>query len=154
MRELINERLIELSLDSDSKEEVIKNLADLICQDGRIDDCEGYIREVLNREKLSSTGIGFGIAIPHGKCQTVNTPTVAFGRLNRPIDWKSLDDQPVQVVFLLAVPEASATNEHLKILAALSRKLMDDDFRMELLSAADKEILVDLLESIFANAIA
>ena len=146
--DLINEKLIKLDIEKNKKEEIIRELAGLIDKENRLNDYEKYVSQVLDRENMTSTGIGFGIAIPHGKCSAVKIPTIAFGRLTGEVEWESLDDKPVQAVFLLAVPEEAASNEHLKILAALSRKLLDESFRENLLKINDKVHLLDLLSDV------
>lgn len=149
MNKIINKNLIKLDVEAESKEECMKELIKLMEVEGRLNDPVSYTEEVLGREKLCTTGIGFGIAIPHGKCEAVKIPTVAFGRLKSSIEWQSLDGDPVKMVFLLAVPKESESNEHLKILAALSRKLMNEEFRSDLLSIQDEAELLALLETIF-----
>lgn len=149
MDKIINKNLIKLNITANNKESCMKELISLMELEGRLNDASCYTEEVLNRESLSTTGIGFGIAIPHGKCGAVKVPTVAFGRLNNGIEWQSLDGEPVNMIFLLAVPKEAESNEHLKILAALSRKLMNEDFRKDLLNIQEKDELLSLLESIF-----
>ncbi|RSK25882.1 PTS fructose transporter subunit IIA [Bacillus sp. HMF5848] len=165
---IINENLIHLDFEVDSKEEAIRELSKIVLQQNRLNTYEtctapfeertavcnetknycydAFLKNVLDREELSTTGIGFGIAIPHGKCCAVAEPTVVFARLKKSIDWQSLDGEPVEAVFLLAVPKAAASNEHLRILAALSRKLMHDDFKDMLFTAQDKDALETLLK--------
>jgi len=152
MSKIINAELIKLNIDSNNKEEVIKELARLIDKEGRLNSFDGYVEEVLKREELSTTGIGFGVAIPHGKTNAVKVPTVVFGRTESGIEWQALDEQPVHMVFLLAVPEEATSNVHLKILAALSRKLMNEDFRQSILEIGSKEKLMQALEEIFSIA--
>lgn len=164
---IINENLIQLDLEVNSKEEAIKELSKVILEENRLNTYEScplalgerteicnetknycyqtYLQNVLDREKLSTTGIGFGIAIPHGKCCAVSEPTVAFGRLKKPLDWQSLDGDPVEIIFMLAVPSMSASNEHLKILAALSRKLMHKEFKEKLFTSQSKQELEGFL---------
>jgi len=149
MSDIINENLIKLDIQSDRKEEIIKVLANLINGEGRLNNYETYLDEVLRRENLTTTGIGFGIAIPHGKCSAVKIPTVAVGRISQGVDWNSLDDKPVHVVFLLAVPEEAVSDQHLKILAALSRKLMNEQFIHELFNSVDEDDLLQLLSGVF-----
>lgn len=153
MNSIINKRLIKLNLNGNNKKEIIVELAKLIAEEGRLNSIDEYIKEVIKREELSTTGIGFGVAIPHGKTNAVKVPTVAFGRAKRGVEWKSLDNEPVHMIFLLAVPEEAVSNTHLKLLAALSRKLMDENFRDKLLTANSEEKLVESLETIFANAL-
>lgn len=151
MEKIIDYNLIELNLESNNRIEVIEYMADLINKNGRLNEKEKYIKEVLKREELSSTGVGFGVGIPHGKSDAVKIPTVAFGRSKEGIEWNSLDGEPVHMVFLLAVPEEAASNQHLKILAALSRKLMSDEFRKLLLDTEDKEAIMKVLQEILAK---
>ncbi|MGM0240806.1 MULTISPECIES: fructose PTS transporter subunit IIA [Enterococcus] len=149
--EIINAELIDLDIDATTKEEAIQALAKKIHRADRLNDYDGYYESVIAREELTTTGIGFGIAIPHGKSPHVKETTVAFGRLNQALDWKSLDETDVNVVFLLAVPEACQGNQHLKIIASLSRKLIHEDFRKTLQDAKNpSEILAVLNESLQA----
>ncbi|KPU26584.1 hypothetical protein TR13x_09575 [Caloranaerobacter sp. TR13] len=151
MNKIINSKLVRLDINGTNKKEIIVELAKLIEQEGRLNSIDEYVEEVLKREELSTTGIGFGVAIPHGKTNAVKVPTVAFGRSKNGVEWQSLDDNPVHMIFLLAVPEEEASNAHLKLLAALSRKLMDESFRQELLTIDSEEKLIELLETIFTN---
>lgn len=153
MKEIINKKLIKLDLQGNNKEEVIKELSGLIKNDGRLNDYDAYIEEVFSREELTTTGLGYGIAIPHGKCDAVDIPSVAFGRVKKGIDWASLDGEPVNLVFLLAVPKEAESDQHLRILAALSRKLIDDEFRKELLEVENEDRLLELLSNIFDKAL-
>ncbi|MTI47545.1 PTS sugar transporter subunit IIA [Sporosalibacterium faouarense] len=153
MSNIINENLIKMELHGDSKEAIIRELAQSIDSEGRLNNFDDYVQEVIDREGLSTTGIGFGVAIPHGKTEAVKTPTVAFGRSKNGLEWESLDGQPVHMIFLLAVPKEAESNTHLKILAALSRKLMNEDFRELLVSAEKKENLMNILEDIFKKAL-
>jgi len=153
MNTIINESLIDLSLSAGDKKAAITKLAEQIHQDARLNDFDAYIEEVFRREELSTTGIGFGVGIPHGKTDAVKVPTVAFGRSAEGIEWESLDEKPVHMVFLIAVPEAAASNAHLKILAALSRRLMKEDFRQELMNSKDESALLGQLNEIFEAAL-
>lgn len=154
MTNVISEKLIDLNVDGNTPNEVIKNMAMLIDATGRISDFEGYCQSVFEREELTSTGIGFGIAIPHGKCEHVKECTVAFGRLKEPIDWQSFDNNAVEMVFLLAVPEQCAGDEHLKIIASLSRKLIHEDFRELLRTTKNEEKIIKEITESLASIIA
>jgi fructose PTS system EIIA component len=148
MSDLINKNLVNLNLISTTRDEAIKELAKLIDAEGRLTSYDMYIDEVFDRESKTSTGIGLGIAIPHGKCDAVKIPTVAFGRSSEGILWDSLDGGPVKVIFLLAVPnEGGSGNEHLRILAAISRKLLHDEFNSRLYTVETEEELVELLST-------
>lgn len=145
LSELLTEETIILSLDASSKEGCIEKLTATLENKGVVHDKEVYYQSVIKREELGSTGIGFGVAIPHGKSTGVTKPGLAFGRLKQPIDWQSLDGNPVSVVFLIAVPEEQAGNEHLQILSSISRKLIHEEFRNKLLEAGTAQ---DILEEI------
>ncbi|WP_461205629.1 PTS sugar transporter subunit IIA [Clostridium sp. DL1XJH146] len=151
MDKIINDNLIELNLEETSKIEVIGFMADLLYNEGRLNEKEKYIKAVLEREELTSTAVGFGVGIPHGKSNSVKIPSVVFGRSTKGIKWDDTDEALVNLVFLLAIPEAAASNQHLKILAALSRKLMNDEFREMLLNTQDEEALINELQEILDN---
>ncbi|RAV01737.1 PTS sugar transporter subunit IIA [Paenibacillus sp. YN15] len=146
--ELLDSRSVLIPLDAQSKEEAIGLLADGLAESGSLSDKAAYLEAVLQREATGSTGIGFGVAIPHGKSPGVAKAGIAFAKLARPLEWASLDGNPVQAVFMIAVPQEAAGNDHLKVLIAISRKLIDDEFRGKLLAVADYEELAGLLAGI------
>ena len=148
IQELLNEQSILIPLEATSKEECMQSMIDGLAAAGCITDKAAYLEAVLKREETGSTGIGFGVAIPHGKSNGVSKPGVAFAKLTGPLDWKSLDDQPVRIVFMIAVPEAAAGNEHLQILIALSRKLINEEFRESLLKVTEAQQLITILQTI------
>lgn len=135
MIELIGPGTICMDLGASTKEEAIGKLAGMLDSAGKLRSRQDYIRAVLDRESLTTTGVGMGIAIPHGKSAAVREAGIAFGKSDSGIEWASLDGEPVRLVFLLAVPEEAAGTQHLKILARLSRMLMDEGFRHDLMSA-------------------
>lgn len=145
---LITTKLVNLELIGNSKSDVILELATLIDAEGRVNNFEQYLQSILEREALTTTGIGFGIAIPHGKTDAVTQTTVAFGRTKVPVDWESLDGTPAQIIFLLAVPEASKGDEHLRIIASLSRKLIHEEFREKLKSSTSEAEIVALISDV------
>lgn len=144
---LINPEKILLSLDVQDKEECIEAMAGSLQKAGHIQDMQEYLEAVFSRELAGSTGVGFGVAIPHGKSAAVSHTGLAFAKLANPIEWKSLDDQPVSLVFLIAVTEEKAGDEHLQILAAVSRKLIHEDFRQSLFEAQTADDVLHLLGS-------
>ncbi len=145
--ELINENLISLDLQSTTKEKVVDELALLLFQNGLVTDKDLLVNEVMKRERHSSTGIGFGIAIPHAKSSIVKKPSLVFGKSKQGVDYESMDDEPAYIFFLIAVPETSL-DLHLKTLATLSRKLIDDEFRESLLHATTKKEVLTLLKKV------
>lgn len=141
---LINDNLIDMHCQAATKEEVIRRLALLAAEAGKVNDVDKYVEAVLKREEEYSTAVGFGVAIPHGKTDAVNEPFLGFARVNQ-VDWKALDGHTVDIVFIIGVPSAQAGSEHLKILALISRKLMKEDFREQLRSAQTEDDLLSVL---------
>jgi len=131
-------------LTSSTKEGVLRELVSLLARNGKIKDEKRALEVLFEREKLGSTGIGEGIAIPHGKLPDLEGIVCAFGRSKKGVDFESIDGAPVHLVFLLLAPENSTT-EHLKALASLSRLLKDPHFRKNLLEAPDKEALYRII---------
>jgi fructose-specific phosphotransferase system IIA component len=125
-------------------------MSDQLLLEGRITDKKLYLDSVLEREKLASTAVGFDVGIPHGKSQAVKTATVFFGRSDSGIKWNE-EGEEVKLVFLLAIPSEAASNHHLKILAALSRKLMDESFIKLLKTGKSKMDILSSLEETLAS---
>ncbi len=142
---IIDTSLVKLNLDAKSKEDALEALATLAADNNKINDQESYIKAVLKREEEFSTAVGFGVAIPHGKSDAVNEPFFMFATVDS-IDWNAMDGNPVDMVFLIGVPTSDAGSTHLKILAALSRKLMKAPFREALRGANTPEEVIRVLE--------
>lgn len=142
---------ITLDLPATSKEEVIEKLANILYQNKFVSDVTLFINDVMTREKQMTTGIGNQLAIPHGKSQAVIESTVAVAHLAHPIDWNALDEQPVHVVFLLAIKQQDQGDTHLRLLADLSGKLMDDEFVRQVKQASTVERLYEALTVIENN---
>ncbi|MCG0239314.1 MAG: PTS sugar transporter subunit IIA [Firmicutes bacterium] len=145
IRDLIAPDGVNLDLQARTPEEAMAELADLLVRAGVVTDRQAYLEAVRAREAQGTTAVGFGIAIPHGKSPAVARAGVAFGRSARGIDWPSLDNQPVRLVFLLAAPEAG-DNLHLKMLSHLARMLMRPEVRERLLAATKAEEALAALE--------
>jgi fructose-specific phosphotransferase system IIA component len=148
LTDLISLELIETDLKGNTKESVIDEMIDKLDQNGAIKSKRKFKKAIISREKESTTGIGMSIAIPHGKSKAVVKPTVVFGLKKAGVDWEAYDGTPAKLIFMIAVPEESAGNEHLKILQMLSRKLMNEEFREQLLSIETKEQAIELLGQI------
>lgn len=131
--EVLLEELIVFDMKSRSKDEAIRELAAKLENTGYVTDIDTYLAAVMKREELSNTGLGMGVAIPHGKSGAVAKACVAFGRSREGIDYQSDDGEPVYLLFLIAAPEAA--DEHLRILANISRKLIHERVRNELRQA-------------------
>lgn len=130
--ELMSEALVLFDVKASKKEDVITALADAMAGDGRLNDRDQYVADVLKREEEFSTSIGFGVATPHAKADSVATPSLGYARLAEPMMW---DDDEVDTIFQIAVPLADAGERHLQILAQISRHLIHADFRERLAAA-------------------
>ncbi len=125
--ELLDARSIELHGSPASKQEALDQMIELMCKSGRINNKEAYKKQVYLREEESTTGIGEGIAIPHGKCAAVSRPGLAAMVIPSGVDFDSLDGEPVHLIFLIAAPDTK-DNVHLDVLSKLSVLLMDEVF--------------------------
>ena len=136
--DILNEDSIIAELTSRDKKGVLEELVSVLVEHGRLHDKERPVQVLLERERLGSTGIGDGIAIPHGKLKEIKGIVCSFGRTKAGIDFQSIDEKPAHLFFLLLAPEDSAS-EHLQALARLSRLLKDDQLRRRLMEANPKE---------------
>ncbi len=142
----LNERAISCDVKAQTKEEAIRELVGLLVKAGAIKskDVERLIQVLMEREALGSTGIGQGVAIPHGKSDCVAELISAFGVSRSGLDFNALDGETVHLIFLLVAPVDSA-GPHLKALARISRLLKDRHFREGLRAAKDEKTLLKIL---------
>ena len=117
--DLLDPRSISLTATPKTKSEALDQLVDLMCASGKINDKEAYRKQVYAREEESTTGIGLGIGIPHGKCDAVDKPGLAAMVVKNGVDFEALDDAPVTLLFLIAAPNTE-DNVHLSVLSKLS----------------------------------
>jgi len=143
--DLLQKNFIVDELKSKTKKEVLFELSEVFLHGGMKVDCDVMVEVLLEREKLGSTGIGDGIAIPHGKLSGLDNLIVSFGRTKEGIDFDSLDGKPVHIFFLLMAPENSA-GQHLKALAKISRMLKEEEFRKELMEVKTSEEIYRIIE--------
>ena len=136
---------VKMALESKTKKDVIKELVELLVKSGKVKDKKKMVQTLLEREELGSTGIGQGIAIPHGKSDTVSDLAAAFGLSPDGISFDSLDGEPVNIFFLLVAPEGAA-GAHLKALARISSLLKDKYFRKSLVSAKTPEDVIKIIQ--------
>lgn len=150
LAELVDPRSVDLALAAADKSSAIEALVDLLDKAGAVRDARAFTAAVLDREKQFSTGLGDGIAIPHGKSDGMTRPAVAFARSTQGIDWESASHDRARLIFLIGVPQEQAGDLHLRILAMLSRKLVHADFRQRLLDATSVDELLRILEEVTA----
>ncbi|MFE2529699.1 fructose-specific PTS transporter subunit EIIC [Streptomyces sp. NPDC059382] len=141
-------RTVKTELVADTKEAAIREMAEMLAATGNVRDVEELVRVALAREAQGTTGLGESIAIPHAKTDAVTRPTVGFARSDAGVEWGSPDGTKARLVFMISVPEAAAGDEHLRILALLSRRLTDDAFRERLRSAPDERAVLAVLREI------
>ena len=132
--DLLKRESVELNGKVTSKPETIEKMVALMAAGGNLADVEAYKKGVFAREEESTTGIGEGIAIPHGKCDAVTKPGLAAMVVKDGVDYDSLDGEPAKLIFLIAAPDTE-DNVHLEVLSRLSMLLMDPDFRTGLMEA-------------------
>lgn len=143
--DLLDKRSISLTAAPKSKEEALNEAIALMAESGKINDTEGYRRQVFAREEESTTGVGEGIAIPHGKCAAVNRPGLAAMVIKDGVDFESLDGEPVTLLFLIAAPDTK-DNVHLDVLSKLSMMLMDEEFTKNLRNASTAEEFLEIID--------
>lgn len=143
--DLINQNAIDLNVHISTKKELIKKATELMAQNGNIKDIEQYEKLVLKREEEGSTGIGEGIAIPHGKGECISKPGLAAMVIPEGADFDALDGNKVNLLFLIAAPDTK-DNIHLDVLSRLSTLLMDSNFREKLLSAKSKDEFLKIID--------
>ena len=143
--DLLHKQGINLNFNPSTKEQCINELVDLMDKTGNLNNKEEYKKAILAREELSTTGIGEGIAIPHGKTSAVKKASLAAAISKNGVDYDSLDGEPAKLFFMIAVPDNS-DNLHLEVLARLSTILMDENFRNSLINCSDKDEFLKLID--------
>lgn len=138
LSELLGEENIVSELTAKDKKAVLEELVEAMIHPGSPIEKQALVKVLLERERLGSTGIGDGVAIPHGKYPGIEQPLISFGRSLKGVDFESMDGQPAHLFFLLVAPENSA-NIHLKALATIARILKNSSFRKALMEASSRE---------------
>ena len=139
-----------VDLKGETKEEIIAELIDSLANSDAITDRDKVLQAVLEREKIMSTGIGDGIAIPHGKSDSVEQLIAALGTQRRGVDFEALDGEPAYVFFLLVSP-ANVSGPHIKALARISRLLKNDEFKKKLIAAESSTAVIGIIETEESN---
>ena len=144
VRRVLSPECVVLDLRSETKEAVLHELVDALQAAGRITDRDAALKAVFERERKMSTGLQDGIAVPHGKTDTVEGLVAVFGRKVAGIDFDSLDGRPARL-FLLTLSPVARTGPHIQFLAEMSRTLHDMSTREQILASADAEQVLQLL---------
>lgn len=142
---ILTEDLIQVDVPGSTKEEVINAVIDLAAKSPKVKDVEKVRHAIFEREKIMSTGVGKGFAIPHGKTDAVSDIVAAFAVTREPIDYQSLDHEPVRLLFLL-IGKDSLVGAHIKLLSRISRLMNKEELRTRLLHATNATEILDVLK--------
>jgi fructose-specific phosphotransferase system IIA component len=146
LTKILQPTCVRVPLEGKDKKSAITELVDLLDSNGLLLDKKVASEAVFAREQTRSTGIGSGIAIPHGKCSAVKELVMAIGVACEPIDFESVDGRPVAIIILLVSP-TDQTGPHIQALAKISKLMLDEQFKERLMSAASSEEAYELLNS-------
>ncbi len=143
--DVLDESCVKLDIAARKKPDIIRELVEVLAAAGKIRDADQVTRQVLEREEMTTTGIGGGIAIPHCLSEAAPETTLAFGRRRKGAKFDAVDKRPVQLFFLMVGPPG-AHNEHLRLLSRLARYLHDPGLKDALLTAEDAQKIVSVFE--------
>ena len=141
------EELITFELKGTEKNDVIEELVDLAAKSKLVRDRDELLKDIIERENLVTTGVGYGVAFPHAKTKAVKGIVIAFGRADKGIDFEAMDKKPVSLFFLIAAPE-DAIGAHLNVMARLSFLMKSEENREKLASVKNKGELLAILDSV------
>lgn len=144
LTDLLTPERIRIPLSSEEKDDILRELVDIVGETAAVTDAADVLRAVREREAVLSTGIGHGVAIPHGKSPSVGEIVLAAGVTRAPVDFEALDGRPVRLFFLLVGPD-SAAGQHVKVLSRVSRLLRRESTRDSLVEAATAEEFYSIL---------
>jgi len=143
LADYLQQERISLQMKAKSKEEAIKELCELVKGIPEISDVEKFLQDVFEREKVQTTGIGDGVALPHARSDAAKGIFIAFGRSDEGVEFDSMDGKPVHLLFLIGTSKNSVS-VYLKVLARLSRFLREEWFRKKLMSAKDAQEVLEI----------
>ena len=146
LTQILEPACIKVPLQGKNKEAIIAELVDVLDAGGFLQDKNSVLQAVLMREQTRSTGIGSGIAIPHGKCKGLKGLVMAMGISPQGVDFQSIDEKPVYIVVLLASP-LDRTGPHIQALARISRLMLDEDFKNKIQNSSSAQELYELISS-------
>ena len=144
--DILSPECVKVPLASGDKQGVIHELVDLLAVAGKVKDAKALKDAVWTRECTRTTGIGHGLAIPHGKCPGMTGIAMAIGKPAKPMDFEAIDGQPVRLIVLLASPP-DKTSDHIQALAQVSRLMIMESFREKIYAATSAEEIYELLRS-------
>jgi len=142
-----DENLITFELKATGKKEIIEELVDLASRSPLVKDRDQLLADILHREDMVTTGIGYGVAFPHAKTRATKGVVIVFGRSQEGIDFDAMDKKPVHVFFMIAAPE-DAIGAHLNVMARLSYIMKSEDNRRKLMTVSSPGELLTILDSV------
>lgn len=142
---LLDEKTVLPNLDVDSKTEILDKLISSLSSKVNKEELKTIRTAVFEREQIMSTGVGKGLAIPHGKASGINENYAAFAHLKNPVDYEAIDGEPVSLVFLLVGPQSS-NSMHIKMLSRISRLMNNNEFRQRLKECKTSEKIIELFK--------
>ncbi|GKU82079.1 PTS sugar transporter subunit IIA [Niallia sp. NCCP-28] len=142
---VVTEDLIQLDMLAATKMEVIEELTHLLFVNGCIEDEDTFVKDVMYRENEGVTGLEKGIAIPHGKSDAVLKTSIAIGRTKKPVEWESMDGNPINIIILFAVKNADKTTTHIKLLQKVAVLLADEETIEQFQTLQTKKDFLQLL---------
>ncbi len=145
LSECFREKMIKLELEAQGKEEAIRELGKVMEGVKEITDQANFLKDVFEREALSTTGICNGIAIPHARTDTVSQFVIAFGRSEKGVEFESLDGRPAKLIFLMGTPK-DEVKQYLRLLGRLTKLLREDSFRESLLKAGKAGEIIEIFK--------
>lgn len=146
LKDILNEDRIKIPLENTGKEKIIEEMVELIDKSRKVRNKSQILKAVLDREAVMSTGVGDEVAIPHGKTDGVEDIVAALGITKEPVDFKSLDEKPVRLIWLLVGPQ-DKTGPHLKALSRISRLMHKKDFREKLIKSKSPKEMIEAIVS-------
>lgn len=142
---LVDETRI-IDIQSNNKKGALKELLEIICKDDLITDPKIFSKEIFKREKLMSTGIGYGIAIPHARHKTVKDFVIAVGRKREGLEYESIDDKPVKLIFMIGASDTQ-DKDYIKVLSRLVLRLKNQEFVNKMLSVENPSDIYELIKT-------
>ncbi len=137
-----------LFINATTRNDVLRQMVHHVHCKGKLSDEDAFYRAIIEREKIVSTGVGMGVAIPHAKLAEYNQFFIALGILYKPVDWQALDDAPVRLIFMIGGPDDKPT-EYLQLLSYLTKTIKDEDLRKKLLTTDKPDEIIALFNSNF-----
>ncbi len=146
LEEILDERIIKIGLDAGSKDDAIRKMSAILYENGYINDIEDFVKDIYLREQEGVTGIGNGVAIPHGKSGSVTRIGIAIATLKDEIEWETLDGEKVNTIFLFCVSnDTNSARDHLVLLSKVAAKIADDEMLQKISMAKSAQEVVSYL---------